>query len=107
MVQESWDSYVRDPACNACYIYLNNSRGADPLNITGFKESIIKLLVGKLKKTKTVQVSKPTFINPHWSNFPREKQTLLMSSSLVVARTQPKKKMKKYVRIMSRSTCVC
>ena len=42
MVQESWDSYVRDPACNACYIYLNNSRGADPLNITGFKEPIIK-----------------------------------------------------------------
>ena len=42
MVQESWDSYVRDPACNACYIYLNNSRRADPLNITGFKELTIK-----------------------------------------------------------------
>ena len=42
MVQESWDSYVRDPACNACYIYLNNSRRADPLNITGFKEPTIK-----------------------------------------------------------------
>ena len=42
MVQEICDSYVRDPACNACYIYLNNSRRADPLNITGFKELTIK-----------------------------------------------------------------
>ena len=42
MVQESCDSYVRDPASDACYIYLNNFRRADPLNITGFKEPTIK-----------------------------------------------------------------
>ena len=105
MVQEGRHSYIRDPSYIACYNFLNYPRGSDPLNITGFKEATITQLVEELKKTEIVQVSKLTCITPHISLTQKKTNPAHECKPCSRKNNSPRRKIEKYLRIMSRSIC--